>query len=158
MKNEDNIKRVRELMERLGVKGEIIIHERVSGRTTEDAEKALGVSRKYILKSLLLKSKHNRYIAVIITGDKRLDFKKLEKISGLKKLRLASPEEVERYTGFRIGGVPPFIFHELCPTYVDKDVMEREYVIGAAGTEYAGIKFKPSELKKLNYIIVDITK
>ena len=61
----------------------------MSGRTTGNAEKALGVPRKYILKSLLLKSKHNKYIAAIITGDKRLDLKKLEKISGLKKLKIS---------------------------------------------------------------------
>ena len=54
--------------------------------------------------------------------------------------------------------MPPFIFYELCPTYVDEEVMKREYVIGAAGTEYAGVKFKPSELKKLNYVTADLTK
>ena len=152
--NTDKLKEVKKLIERLGIEGEIIRHK-LSGRRTEDAEKALKVPREFILKSLLFKSK-DKYVAVIITGNKRVNVRKLEKISGLKKLRLATPDEIKNFTGFKIGGVPPFIFYKLCPTYVDKEVMGKEYVIGAAGTEFSGIKFSPKVFKKLGYIVEEI--
>lgn len=144
---EKELKRVKDLIKEIGISSEIIYHE-ISGRKTENAEKALKVPRSYILKSLLFKSK-SKYVAAIVTGNKRVNVRKLEKISGLKKLRLATPGEVKAFTGFEIGGVPPFVFYKLCPTYVDKEVMEREYVIGAAGSEYCGIKFSPEVFKKL---------
>lgn len=104
----------------------------------------------------MLKSK-DKTIVVIITGDRRVNFRKIEKVSKLRKLRLASAEEVRKFTGFEIGSTSPFIFHKLCPAYVDKEIMKQDYVIGAAGTEYAGIKFSPNEFKKIGYIIEEIT-
>ena len=150
----DKLKKMEVLVKEIGIDGEIIYHE-LSGRKTEDAEKALKVPRKYILKSLLFKSK-DKYVAAIVTGNKRVNVRKLEKISGLKKLRLATPDEVKAFTGFEIGGVPPFVFYKLCPAYVDKEVMERDYVIGAAGSEYCGIKFSPRIFKKIGYIVEGI--
>jgi len=152
----EGLKKLKNLIKEVGVEGEIIYHK-LSGKKTENAEKALGVSREHILKSLLFKSK-DRHVAAIITGNKKVDVRKLEKLIGLKKLRLATPQEVKAFTGFEIGGVPPFIFYKLCPTYVDKEVMEKEYVIGAAGSEYYGIRFSPKIFRKLGYIVEEIGK
>jgi len=148
------LRKVKDLIKEIGINGEIIYHE-LSGRKTEDAEKALKVPRKYILKSLLFKSK-DKYVAAIVTGNKRVNVRRLEKISGLKKLRLATPDEIKAFTGFKIGGVPPFVFYKLCPTFVDKEVMERDYVIGAAGSEYCGIKFSPEIFRKIGFIVREI--
>lgn len=156
LKLEEKLRKMKKLLEETGIRGEIIYHK-ISGKRTADAEKALKVSREYILKSLLFKSK-DKYVAAIVTGNKRVDVRKLEKTSGFKKLRLATPEETRAFTGFKAGGVPPFVFYKLCPTYVDKEVMEREYVIGAAGSEYCGIKFSPEVFKKLGYVIEEIGK
>mgnify|MGYP000023416756 CR=1 FL=1 len=145
------------LMKKLNIKGEIISHE-TSGRTTMEAAKALGVPPRNILKSLLLISKKKEYLAVIITGDKRVNIRKLKQITGFKKLRLAKPSEVEDFTGFKIGGVPPFAFHGKCRIIVDREVLEREYVIGACGDEYHGVKLDPEIFKKLGYEIADITE
>ncbi|RLE62771.1 MAG: hypothetical protein DRJ38_09060 [Thermoprotei archaeon] len=145
------------LIKKLDIEGEIISHK-ASGRTTMDAAKALKISPENILKSLLLVSKKGKYLAVIITGDKRVNIKKLEKITSLKKLRLANPSEVENFTGFKIGGVPPFAFHGKCPVIVDKNVLEKEFVIGACGDEYHGIKINPKIFEKLSYEIADITE
>lgn len=74
--------------------------------------KLLWEYKKDILKALLLKSK-DKTIVVIITGDRRVNFRKIEKVSKLRKLRLASAEEVRKFTGFEIGSTSPFIFHKL---------------------------------------------
>ena len=152
---ENKVKKVKQLMSKLQVKGEII-HHTVSGKTTEGAEMALGIPRSKILKCLLFKSK-DRFVVAIVTGDRRVNVTKLEKVSGLRRFRLATAEEVKRFTGFDVGGVPPFVFHNLCPVFVDVNVMKRKFVVGAAGTEYAGVKFPPKELKKIGYFINDIT-
>jgi len=151
----DRVNRVKRLMRELRVEGEIICHP-VSGRTTGGAEKALGVSREKILKCLLFKS-GDRFVAAIVTGERRVDVRKLEKVSGLRKLRFARAEEVKQFTGFDVGGVPPFVFYNLCPVFVDTNVMEKEFMVGAAGTEYAGVKFSPKELEKIGYFVNYIT-
>ncbi|OYT30396.1 MAG: EbsC protein [Thermofilum sp. ex4484_82] len=145
------------LMEKLNIEGEIISHSQ-SGKTTREASKALNIDPGFILKSLLLVSKKKKHVAVIITGDKRVDFKKVEKITGFKKLRLATPSEVEAVTGFKVGGVPPFAFHDKCPVIVDEEVMKKNFVIGACGDEFHGIKLNPEVFIKLGYRIADIVE
>ncbi len=143
---------VRELANRLNFECDIFYHE-ATGKTTEDAEKALGLDSKYIIKCLLLKSKKDEYIGAIIRGSDRLDFKTLEAISGYKGLRLAKEEDIRRELGFDIGGVPAIIFSEKkIPAFVDKKVLSLDYVVGSGGTPFHGMKFKPSQLtEKLKY-------
>ena len=154
-KDESLISKTEQLMRDLKVKGEIIHHPRRSGRTTKQARLALGVDDRFILKVLLFKSREE-YVAVIITGDRRVDQKRLERVSGLEDLRLARLEEVESLTGFSTGGIPPFVFKDLCTVYVDEEVMKRRFVIGSAGSEYAGVRFSPQELLKLGYSIARV--
>ncbi|UCD73016.1 MAG: hypothetical protein JSW01_06140 [Candidatus Bathyarchaeota archaeon] len=154
-KDESLTLKTEQLMRDLKVKGEIINHPRQSGRTTKQARLALGVHDRFILKVLLFKSQEE-YVAAIVTGDKRVNKERLERVSGLRDLRLAGLEEVESLTGFSAGGIPPFIFKDLCTVYVDEEVMKRRFVIGSAGSEYSGVRFSPQELLKLGYSIACI--
>src|SRR5579872_5814389 len=45
------------------------------------------------------------YLAVIIQGSKKLDFKKLKKYLGTNKIRMATPEEIIEITGASVGSV-----------------------------------------------------
>ena len=155
--NESLVSAVRRLMSRLGLKGEIISHLGQSGKDTEEAERALGVPTKSILKVIVFESRED-YVIAIVTGDRRVDVKRLEVLSGLKEIRLARPEDVESFTGFNIGGVPPFVFKDLCSVFVDEEVMNRKFVIGSAGSEYVGVRFSPRELLKLGYSVAKIVQ
>jgi prolyl-tRNA editing enzyme YbaK/EbsC (Cys-tRNA(Pro) deacylase) len=142
-------------MKDLKVRGEIIDHPGRSGGTTEQASLALGLDDRFILKVLLFKSQEE-YVATIVTGDKRVDVERLEEVSGIKDLRLARPEDIESLTGFSVGGIPPFVFKDLCTVYVDEEVMKKEFVVGSAGSEFSGVRFSPEELLKLGYLIARI--
>ena len=146
---ERGIESTLKLMRELGVEGEILRHEKVSGRTSSGAAEALGVPISRVLKTLIFTSK-GKYVAVITRGDKRVDTKALQKVSGLKKPRLARPDEVKALTGFSPGGVPPFAPIGKVPCFIDKSVLELDWVVGAAGSEYAGVKFDPSVLLGLS--------
>jgi prolyl-tRNA editing enzyme YbaK/EbsC (Cys-tRNA(Pro) deacylase) len=148
---------LQETLSRFGIQFEIINHSS-SGKTTNDAVSALNESPKHIIKSLLLKSKNGNFVGIIIRGDTRVDFKKVEEHFtsnnqlGYKKFRLATPEEVEKYLSYKIGGVPPFAFYKKFPVIFDPAILTVPYVIGAAGNEFTGIKFNPQELKKFGYV------
>ncbi|RLG39600.1 MAG: hypothetical protein DRO05_08435, partial [Thermoproteota archaeon] len=60
------------MMEELGFKGEIILHKE-SGRTSEDAARALGVPVRRIIKSLLFRSKDGSYVGAIVLGTSKVD-------------------------------------------------------------------------------------
>lgn len=155
---------IKKILEKYNIKCEVIQHE-LSGKTTDDAEKALGVSRKYIIKSLLLENRAIEYVGVIIPGDKRLDFHKLKEILYKEKkfkdskFSLSKPDKVQGVLKYKVGGVPPFVFYlRKIPTYVDSSLLEKEFVIGAGGDEYTGIKFDPKNFNKIDYRYGDITE
>ncbi|MDK2464690.1 MAG: YbaK/EbsC family protein [Candidatus Korarchaeota archaeon] len=147
---EEGIRRTLELMSRLGIDGEILRHEEVSGRTSEGAAEALGVPLERVVKTLIFTA-GGRFAAVVTLGDRRVDVKALRDLVGLKKPRLATPEEVERLLGFSPGGIPPFAPAGLMPCLVEQAALELDWVVGAAGSEFAGVRFDPKGLLSLGF-------
>lgn len=154
--NKHNVERAKKMANDFSLDAEFIIHDE-TGKTTEDAEKALGISSENILKTLILyASKKDKYVGVIILGSDRLNIKKIAKISNSKKLRFASNEQIEKLTGFSIGGVPPLAINFCSQKYIDNKVCGKEFVIGAGGDEFCGMKFVPKQfLEKIQIERID---
>ncbi len=159
IKEPKNVGYVKELAEKMSFECEITSHKE-SGKTTKDAEKALGINSCLIIKCLLLMSKTGEHIAAIARGCDRVDLKILGRLSGCKDLRFATEEDVQKTLGFEIGGVPALIFQEKgIKTFVDNKVLEQEYVVGSGGTPFHALKFNPRQLiTKTGYIPANISK
>lgn len=97
-------------------------------KTVAQAAKATKASPKQIIKSLVLISEKGPMLA-IVDGESKVSFEKIEQHFG--KVRLATPEEVRKITGFEIGGVPPVGIN--IKTVIDPKVLENEFVIGGGG-------------------------
>jgi len=69
--------------------------------------------------------KKGRYLA-IVDGESKVSLEKIKRHFG--EVRLATPEEVRKITGFEVGGVPPVGIE--VKTTVDPKVLENEFVIG----------------------------
>jgi prolyl-tRNA editing enzyme YbaK/EbsC (Cys-tRNA(Pro) deacylase) len=147
--------KMEEILNKFDINYEIISHSR-SGKTTLDAQEALSLPTKNILKSLLFKSKKGNYLGVIIRGDKKADIKNIEKYfykkyddNRFKKLRMATNDEVSSRLGYNIGGVPPTAFYNICEVICDNSLLDVDFIVGAGGTSHNGLRINPSELKKL---------
>ncbi|MBW1973661.1 MAG: YbaK/EbsC family protein, partial [Deltaproteobacteria bacterium] len=75
--------------------------------TSEDAAKERGVKLSQIVKTMILKNKKNEMVVAVLPGNKRLDIKKLKKISGYKNLQLMDKESIEKEMGLTVGAVAP---------------------------------------------------
>ncbi len=121
---------------------EIEVHEFPEGtRTAEDAAATIGVDVGQIVKSLVF-FVGSRPVLCLVSGLNRLDTQRLAAVAGAsagasvglpagRQVRRASADEVERATGFAIGGVPPFGHKQRLPVYCDGDLMT--YVVVWAG-------------------------
>ena len=89
--------------------------------TVEDASRAVGTPPEYILKSLVLLA-DERPILVLMSGVNRVDIKKVRHVCGAKKVRMADPDYVFRWSGFQVGGVPPVGYPEEIPAFLDEDL------------------------------------
>lgn len=76
-------------------------------------------------KAMLCKSReaNNGYVLAILSGDRKLDFKKVAQAAGFKKATLASPEEAMQITGCVIGAIPPFSFSPNILLVADPDLL-----------------------------------
>ncbi|MBV6419572.1 MAG: Proline--tRNA ligase [Ignavibacteriaceae bacterium] len=149
-----NILNVKEWVNKNQLVCEFIYHER-SGKSTSDAVNALGIDRDMILKTLILYAKKEKiYIGTIIPGNERLNMDKVKTLTLVKNLRFAKNVEIERVTGFSIGGIPPFSVLQCTYSFIDSNVIKKNFVVGAGGSEYCGIKFNPLEFQKIIKISV----
>ena len=114
--------------------------------TVELAAQAAGVAPDMIIKTLILHDGNGRYIAVVLAGDQRLDFDKVQSRMGVKKLKFASHAEVLRVTGYPAGGTPPFGFAQPIPTLCDDSVMRQPIVLGGGGRPELLVRVSPSAL------------
>ncbi|MFP4374570.1 MAG: YbaK/EbsC family protein [Spirochaetaceae bacterium] len=112
--------------------------------TAVSAAERIGVEVGQIAKSILLKGKDDRYYMVVAAGDRKLNNAKLKRALG-EKTRMATPEETEKVTGFRPGGVCPFGV-EGVPIFVDEALSAYDTVYPAAGTDASGVPMTVEQL------------
>jgi len=133
---------------------EIDVREFPEGtRTAEDAARAIGVGVGQIVKSLVFMT-DGHPVLCLVSGPNRVDGARLAVITGASNVRRASADEVERATGFAIGGVPPVLSpvegplghaHPLS-VYCDRDLLSFDTVWAAAGTPRAVFSAPPEAL------------
>ena len=114
--------------------------------TVELAAEAAHVARGAIIKTLILHDGSGRYVAVVLAGDQRLAFDKVQAYVGVKKLKFAQHADVLRATGYPAGGTPPFGFSQAIPTLVDASVLKPPVVLGGGGRPELLVSISPAVL------------
>lgn len=66
-----------------------------------------GIRARQVVKSLVLDLDGGGYALLVAAGDRSADFAALRRRFGVRSVRLANPEAVQRVTGYRIGTVTP---------------------------------------------------
>ncbi len=129
----------------------------VSSATVELAAKALQCEPRRIAKTLSFKGE--RALLVVAAGDARIDNRKFKAAFGMKA-KMLSPEEVERFTGHRIGGVCPFALPEGTAVYLDASLRRFESVYPACGSANSAIRLTLKELERASRALgwVDVCK
>jgi prolyl-tRNA editing enzyme YbaK/EbsC (Cys-tRNA(Pro) deacylase) len=102
--------------------------------------------------TILVKAKTGgeRYVACVLLADSKLDVNRtVRKRLGARRVSFASAEETRRLCGMVLGGVTPVALPHGVPVWVDKRVMQADYVILGAGVREAKIKVSPALFNSL---------
>jgi prolyl-tRNA editing enzyme YbaK/EbsC (Cys-tRNA(Pro) deacylase) len=119
-----------------------------STHNSELAAQTLGVRVGQIAKTILLMVDESPVI-VVISGDLRVDFKKVKALRGGRKVRLGGPEDVVAHTGFKVGAVSPVALPGGIPVYQDLSLRRFETIYPAAGETNNMFVTTPGELLTL---------
>lgn len=141
---------LQEILERCEYKYEIIQHEKPI-LSREDGSKYFGIEIGQTAPSLILKTDKG-YFALILSGNRdKIDFNILADILGCSTVKLASPKEVQKITGFEVGNVR-MVGLDL-PCVLDKRLFNYDFVYGGTGQATSTLKIEPSALIQLNNVI-----
>lgn len=147
-------KEVTEFFDKASVNYDIYEHDPVV--TVDEADKQLGRPTDQGIKALLLKVEDG-FVLCAVRGSNKLDYKKLRKILGIRKLRFATPEEVVEIMGVEIGACYPLGNIIGVPMLVDETLQENEYVVFSPGVHTKHIGMNWSEYKRaVNPRLVDL--
>jgi Cys-tRNA(Pro)/Cys-tRNA(Cys) deacylase len=114
----------------------------------EAAEK-MGVSPAMVFKTLVV-SLDNRELAVgVIPVSAMLSMKCMAKAANAKKGAMAGKPDVERSTGYVLGGVSPLGQKKPLRTFIDSSALNHATVFVSAGRRGLEIELSPGDLGKL---------
>ncbi len=128
--DESVFSRVENLLKEHGVHFEVLRHQPVF--TSEEAAAVRGVALSTGAKALICKA-DDRFVMLVIPGDRKLDSKRVRQSLRIHALRFATKEELKELTDLPPGAVPPFGRLFGLPTYCDTRLAENERINFNAG-------------------------
>ena len=132
-----------------GIQAELV-HLTVETPTVTAAAEAVGVSPEQICKSLLFIAEELP-VLVIASGNAPVSYKLLAQTLNVsrRKLKIAGPDEVLQFAGFRVGTVPPFGHPNPLSTFVDSGVLEQQILYAGGGSIDTLLKIESTELLRV---------
>jgi Cys-tRNA(Pro)/Cys-tRNA(Cys) deacylase len=132
-----------------GIEAEIVAPG-VEMPTVEAAAAVLGVQPERIFKSILFQASDGACAMAIACGKARVDARKLAVLTGLTRLRLASPEVALAVTGYPAGGTPPIGHRARFPVVVDTRVAAQPWGWAGGGRKELMVRIASADIVRLN--------
>jgi len=119
-----------------------------STRTAEEAAAACACDVSQIVKSLVFQGAvSGAPYLLLVSGKNRVDQDGVAHGIG-EKLSRPDARTVRDWTGFAIGGIPPFGHDRPIRTFIDPDLLVHDVVWAAAGTPHAVFSVDPKALAR----------
>lgn len=129
----------------------------VSCHSVDEAAEAAGATADDFVKNICLLGPDGELAVAIVRGVDRVNTKKVARLLGVKKVRMATAEEILERTGFPCGGTPSFGFN--ATFYVDEQVLSMPVLYTGGGSQTSLVKSTPQDIIAANKAtIADIIK
>ena len=144
IKMAETLNKFKNILNQFGINEEIIQFEE-STKTSQQAADALHVKINQIGKSIVFKTESGKFVLVIASGANRINEQIIE-AEVKEKLIKTNAEEIKLFTGYTIGGIPPFGHDNSMIIFVDSDLLKFEYIFCAGGTPNSIFKINPQKM------------
>jgi Cys-tRNA(Pro)/Cys-tRNA(Cys) deacylase len=129
------------------------IHEYSHDESSEsyglEAADKMGVSQDIVFKTLVVTLDNTELAVGIIPVSCKLSMKLIAKALGAKKAVMADKLDVERTTGYILGGVSPLGQKKRLKTILDSSANKHSSIYVSAGRRGLEIELSPTDLVKL---------
>jgi Cys-tRNA(Pro)/Cys-tRNA(Cys) deacylase len=121
-------------------------HDPASRAYGEEAAEKLNIPFDQIFKTLVVSVENKGLFVAVVPVSKQLDLKKFVKAIGSKKAKIADKNDVERTTGYILGGVSPIGQKKQLTTIIDNSALNFDTVYVSAGRRGLQIEISPEDL------------
>ena len=115
---------------------------------TEAAEK-MGVEPARVFKTLVAELDAKRFAVAVVPVSGMLSLKRLAEAAGAKKAKMADGADVERMSGYVLGGVSPLGQKKRLETFIDATARNFPTIYVSAGRRGLEIALSPEDLQAL---------
>jgi Cys-tRNA(Pro)/Cys-tRNA(Cys) deacylase len=115
----------------------------------EEAAQKLGVEAERVFKTLVISLDSRRLAVAVVPVVSKLDLKAAAKALGGKRAVMAEAAEVERATGYVLGGVSPLGQKRRLATLIDSSAETLQSLFVSAGRRGLEIELAPADLCRL---------
>ena len=117
-------------------------------KSLEQAAQERNQSPDQVLRSLLFRLSDNDFALVLVAGPRQIPWKTIRRVFNQRRLTMASPEDVLKITGYKVGTVSPFGIPMNVPIYIDSQITgDKHYSIGS-GESGTALILTAKELRK----------
>jgi Cys-tRNA(Pro) deacylase len=120
--------------------------------TVQAAADALDVDPARIGKSIVLMVADEEPVVVLVRGPDEVSLEKVAahvNVDTGEDVRLAEPDEIQAYTGYPVGAVPPLGHERPLRTLIDDRVLDQDAVYVGGGSEDVMLEIEAQDLRKL---------
>jgi len=121
-------------------------HDESSDSYGLEAAEKMGVPKEQVFKTLVVILDNKELVVGVIPVDSMLNMKLIAKAAGAKKAAMAKPVDVERSTGYVLGGVSPLGQKKRLKTFIDSPAQNFSTIYVSAGRRGLEIELNPSDL------------
>jgi len=121
-------------------------------RSADGVAAATGIAPELVYKTLVIEQeppKGKPYL-VLVPSTQEVDLRRLASNLGVKKLRMATHRDAERYTGLRVGGISALaLLGKGFPVCIAVQAQEHEQLVVSAGQRGMDVRLAVSDLTVL---------
>jgi Cys-tRNA(Pro)/Cys-tRNA(Cys) deacylase len=122
-------------------------HDPSSESYGSEAAEKLAVPEERVFKTLVVSLDSKQLVTAVVPVSAMLSMKSLAKAVGAKKANMALAGDVERSTGYVLGGVSPLGQKKALKTVIDSSAFEFATVYVSAGRRGLEIELSPADLQ-----------
>ncbi|HUE99509.1 MAG TPA: YbaK/EbsC family protein [Anaerolineales bacterium] len=134
-------------LEKLNVPHQVFQHEKPV-LSFEQAAADRNQRPEQIVRSILFQIRPEEFVMVLVAGREQVDWKKLRQLVGRSRIRMATEDEVQEVTGYRIGTVSPFGLKNRVRVLIDTTVLQEDEISIGSGVRNMALIMKSVDLRE----------
>ncbi|MEA2520622.1 MAG: Cys-tRNA(Pro)/Cys-tRNA(Cys) deacylase [Actinomycetota bacterium] len=128
-------------------------------QSAQESAELQGIELGQLLRTIVIRRGVDDYVFVLVPGGRQIDWPKIRRHLGVKRLSLPDADEAHAATGYERGTITPFGASTAWPVIADATVAVPQIVAIGGGAHGVNVRMTPDDLLRVTgAVLVDVTR